>query len=73
MSERKRDEKEEKKEEKDEKSREEKWRRDPLSAAIWAGILIWAGLVCSLALLSSWLPARQAGRLSIRETLIYLG
>lgn len=33
----------------------------------------WAGLVCGLALLSSWLPARQAGRLSIRETLIYLG
>lgn len=35
--------------------------------------LIWAGLVCSLALLSSWIPARQAGRLSIRETLIYQG
>lgn len=48
MSERRRDEKEEKQEkeeEKDEKSREEKWRRDPLGAAIWAGILIWAGLV----------------------------
>jgi low affinity Fe/Cu permease len=44
MSERRRDEKEEKQEEKDEKSRGEKWRRDPLSAAIWAGILIWAGL-----------------------------
>jgi putative ABC transport system permease protein len=38
-----------------------------------AAALIWAGLVCSLALLSSWLPARQAGRLSIRETLIYTG
>ena len=35
--------------------------------------LIWAALVCSLALLSSWLPARQAGRLSIREALIYQG
>ena len=35
--------------------------------------LVWAGLVCGLALLASWLPARQAGRLSIRETLIYLG
>jgi hypothetical protein len=23
----------------------EKWRRDPLSAIVWAGILIWAGLV----------------------------
>jgi putative ABC transport system permease protein len=33
----------------------------------------WAVLVCSLALLSSWAPARQAGRLSIRETLIYQG
>lgn len=33
----------------------------------------WAGLVCILALLSSWLPARQAGKLSIREILIYLG
>jgi len=35
--------------------------------------LAWAGLVCSLALLSSWLPARQASRLSIRETLVYTG
>jgi len=35
--------------------------------------LTWAILVCSLALLSSWAPARQAGRLSIRETLIYQG
>jgi putative ABC transport system permease protein len=35
--------------------------------------LIWAVLVCSLALLSSWAPARQASRLSIRETLIYQG
>jgi hypothetical protein len=23
----------------------EKWRRDPLSAVVWAGMLIWAGLV----------------------------
>lgn len=35
--------------------------------------LLWAVLVCSLALLSSWMPARQAGKLSIRETLIYQG
>jgi hypothetical protein len=27
-----------------EKSWDEKWRRDPLSAAVWACILIWAGL-----------------------------
>ena len=37
------------KDEKDEKGREEswdeKWRRDPLNAAGWALILIWAGLV----------------------------
>jgi hypothetical protein len=38
-------EKEEEKEEKEEKSWDEKWRRDPLSAAVWAAILIWAGLV----------------------------
>jgi hypothetical protein len=31
--------------EKDEKSWDEKWRRDPLSAAVWALILIWAGVV----------------------------
>jgi len=44
MSERHYDEKEEK-QEKEEKSWDEKWRRDPLNAAAWAGILIWAGLV----------------------------
>ena len=38
-------EKQEKEEEKQEKSWEEKWRRDPLSAAVWAIIIIWAGLV----------------------------
>jgi len=41
----KKDEKEEKHEEKEEKNWEEKWRRDPLSGIVWAGILIWAGLV----------------------------
>jgi hypothetical protein len=39
----KQNEKEEK--ERTEKTQEEKWRRDPLSAVIWAIILIWAGLV----------------------------
>ena len=29
----------------EEKSAEEKWRRDPISALVWACILIWAGLV----------------------------
>lgn len=38
-------EKDEKHEEKEEKNWEEKWRRDPLGGAVWAGILIWAGLV----------------------------
>jgi hypothetical protein len=38
-------EKQEKEQEKEEKSWEEKWRRDPLSAAVWAVIIIWAGLV----------------------------
>jgi putative ABC transport system permease protein len=36
-------------------------------------VLAWSGLVCGLALLSSWMPARQASRLSIREALIYTG
>ena len=29
----------------EEKSWDEKWRRDPLSAVIWAAIFIWAGMV----------------------------
>ncbi len=39
------DEKQEKQHEKEEKSWDEKWRRDPLNAAVWAVIIIWAGLV----------------------------
>jgi ABC-type Mn2+/Zn2+ transport system permease subunit len=44
------EEKEEKQHEKDEKSAQEKsidekWRRDPVSAAVWGVILIWGGLV----------------------------
>ena len=42
---RERHEKDEKHGEKEEKNWEEKWRRDPLGGAVWAGILIWAGLV----------------------------
>jgi cation transport ATPase len=47
---REKEEKEEKQEEKEEKQKEEKswdekWRRDPLNAAVWAVIIIWAGLV----------------------------
>jgi len=59
-------EKDEKQEEKDEKGRQEKswdekWRRDPLSSAVWALILIWAGVVLLVANLDlagvSWLNA----------------
>jgi hypothetical protein len=45
MSERRRNEKEEKEEKERGNSWEEKWRRDPIDAAGWAGIFIWAGLV----------------------------
>ena len=51
-------EKPEKHEEKHEKSWDEKWRRDPLNAAVWAIIIIWAGLMLlaeSLNLLG-WFP-----------------
>jgi hypothetical protein len=37
-------EKAEKEQEKEEKTWDEKWRRDPLSAVVWAVILIWAGV-----------------------------
>ena len=42
---REKQEKDEKHDEKEEKNWEEKWRRDPLGGAVWAAILIWAGLV----------------------------
>ena len=38
-------EKEQGKHEKEDMTWDEKWRRDPLSAAVWALILVWAGLV----------------------------
>jgi hypothetical protein len=40
-----RDEKEEKDEKGRDESWDEKWRRDPVEAAIWACVLIWVGLV----------------------------
>ncbi|MFL7791003.1 MAG: hypothetical protein AB8I69_02600, partial [Anaerolineae bacterium] len=44
------EEKSEKEHEKDEKGHwEEKWHRDPLSAARWAAILIWAGIALLIA------------------------
>lgn len=45
MSERSRNEKEEKNEKNEGESWDEKWRRDPVEAAIWAFVLIWVGLV----------------------------
>ena len=59
------EEKDEKEDEKrDEKTVEEKYRRDPLSAVIWAVILVWAGLVFladNLGMLASFrLPAGLA-------------
>jgi hypothetical protein len=51
-------EKQEKHDEKEEKSWEEKWQRDPLTAAAWALILIWAGVVLLANNLNvfEWLP-----------------
>lgn len=43
MTDEKFDEKE--REKREEKAPAEKWRRDPLSAIVWAAIFIWAGLV----------------------------
>jgi hypothetical protein len=45
MSEPRRDEKEEKDEKGRDESWDEKWRRDPVEAIVWALVLIWAGLV----------------------------
>ena len=55
---RQRGEKQEKQGEKEEKSWDEKWRRDPFNAAVWAIILIWAGLVLLAGNLNliAWLP-----------------
>jgi len=49
---------EEKTEEKEEKSWDEKWRRDPLNAAAWAIILMWAGvaLLANNFNLLGWIP-----------------
>lgn len=52
----KEEEKRRQEEEKQEKSTEEKYRRDPLGAVIWALILVWAGVVLlaqSMGLLNS--------------------
>jgi hypothetical protein len=64
---------EEKRHEKDEKSQEEKWRRDPLSAIVWACILIWAGVVLLLSNLNL-LPRIPGLPLPMNDwSLIFLG
>jgi putative ABC transport system permease protein len=35
------------------------------------GVWIWLGLVFALSLAASWLPARRATRISVRESLAY--
>jgi hypothetical protein len=54
----KRDEKDEKDEKNRNESWDEKWRRDPVDAAVWALILIWAGLVL-LAYTTGWLKGLE--------------
>jgi ABC-type multidrug transport system fused ATPase/permease subunit len=72
----KQEEKEEKQEEKEEKSWDEKWRRDPLNAAAWATILIWAGLVLlagNLGLLDRFEKVGVWGFIFIGAGLILIG
>jgi hypothetical protein len=65
-------EKHEKDHEKQEKSRgeknwDEKWRRDPLNAAVWALILIWLGLTLFARNLDVFQSARVFGSLMPQE------
>ena len=66
----KREEKEEKSS--DEKNWDEKWRRDPISAIVWAILFIWAGLVLladNMGSLDAWLAslAQSTGLAFIAE------
>jgi hypothetical protein len=54
MSEYSRNEKEEKNEKDSGDSWDEKWRNDPVNAAVWAMILIWAGLVWLVVNFNIW-------------------
>lgn len=54
MTERPRSEKEEKDEKGESESWDEKWRRDPVEAAVWALVLIWAGVAWLLANTGFW-------------------
>ena len=70
---RNRDEKDEKEEKNRNESWDEKWRRDPVDAAVWALILIWAGLVW-LAHNMEWLWSKGAeGRDEKTIALAFLG
>ena len=54
MTEPRRDEKEEKNEKDRDESWDEKWRRDPVEAAVWAFVLIWFGLAWLASNLGFW-------------------
>jgi energy-converting hydrogenase Eha subunit E len=56
MSERPRNEKNEKDEKGRNESWDEKWRRDPVEAAVWAFVLIWAGVAWLLSYYGFWDP-----------------
>jgi cation transport ATPase len=76
--EKKRDDEEKQEEKHEEKQWDEKWRRDPLNGIIWAGILVWAGLVLladnlgylhAFAFLNAWgLIFAGAGLILLLET-----
>jgi hypothetical protein len=72
---------EEKRGEKEDRSWDEKWREDPLNAAVWAGILVWAGVALLLGnlgilddtALSGWdLVFAGAGAILLLEAVVRL-
>ncbi len=69
---RNRDEKDEKDEKNRDESWDEKWRRDPVDAAVWALILIWVGLVW-LSHNMEWLFKGAEGRDEKTVALGFLG
>jgi hypothetical protein len=58
----------------EEKSWDEKWRRDPLSAIVWAAIFIWAGVVFLANNLGFLGPLRQGALANLEAwSLVFLG